>query len=273
MDFRSPSMYTTSCCLVHASICAWCVYVCVCACSVNGRSAGLIRGECKEALHTPCRSAHVYLVYGVCVRRHISIYLIQSWAYSMHRNAHVTYFFPLFLSLWCFVFLAQSFFSLTHTQSHKLQVSQGPADSNRALKLSVSQLFSFYTEPQWQLHHYCYRRLCVARLEDVLTCVLVGLVVRVCSHYHADVHLLRPTKWKVSDQLPKIYNRALSCKAFISAQIWVCVMERGTERERQLIGDWQERNVRERGRALQWRWGGKDHNKNRKARDTKCRRE
>lgn len=59
----------------------------------------------------------------------------------------------------------------------------------------------------------------MARPEDVLMCVLVGLVVRVCSHYHADVHLLRPTKWKVSDQLPKICNRALSCKAFISAQI------------------------------------------------------
>lgn len=31
----------------------------MCACSANGRSAGLIRGECNEALHTPCRSAHV----------------------------------------------------------------------------------------------------------------------------------------------------------------------------------------------------------------------
>lgn len=217
----------------------------------------------------------MYIVYGVCVRRHISIYLIESWAYSMHRNTHVTYFFPSF----CLCRVLSSLLthsSLSHTQSHKLQVSQGPADSDRALKLSVSQLFSFYTEPQWQLHHYCYRRLCVARLEDILTCVLVGLVVRVCSHYHADVHLLHPTKWKVSDQLPKIYNRALSCKAFISAQTWVCVMERGTERERQLIGDWRERNVRERGRALQWQWGGWKiikRTKNRKARDTKCRRE
>lgn len=201
------------------------------------------------------------LVYGVCVRQHISIYLIQSWAYSMHRNPHVTYFSPSY----CLCRVSSSLLShssLSHTQSHKLQVSQSPADSDRAPKLSVSQLFSFYTEPQWQLHHYCYRRLCAARPEDVLTCVLVGLVVRVCSHYHADVHLLRPTKWKVSDQLPKICNRALSCRAFISAQIGVCVMERGTERERQLIGDWRERNVRERGRALQWRWGGKDHKKN-----------